>query len=182
MTKFYTQTGDDGYTSLLGEGRVEKYSLRMEAVGTIDEASASLGIARSQCLIDKTRKLLLTTQRDLHSMMAEVSARRENASRFRKIDADRVTWIEDQIDQISASVKIPNEFIVPGDSSSGAALALSRTIVRRSERRIAELTHLGKLENIHLLQYINRLSSLCFVLELMENQATGNQQITLAKD
>ena len=181
MSKFYTQTGDDGYTSLLGKGRVPKYSSRPEAVGEGDEATAALGIARAQCIAPETAALLLTVQRDLYHLMAEVSATPENAAQFRKIDATKVLWLEKQTDTISKLVKIPEEFIVPGDSPSGAYLALARAIVRRAERQIARLVHTGELENQELLRYLNRLSSLCFVLELLENQATGQNKPTLAK-
>ncbi|HWQ83710.1 MAG TPA: ATP:cob(I)alamin adenosyltransferase, partial [Anaerolineales bacterium] len=61
------------------------------------------------------------------------------------------------------------------------ALDLARTIVRRAERNVAQLVHLGELENHECLRYLNRLSSLCFVLELLENQASGTSLPTLAK-
>jgi cob(I)alamin adenosyltransferase len=181
MKRFYTKTGDDGYTSLLGEGRVPKYDSRPEAVGTIDEASAALGFARSICQSEQCGPLLLELQRDLYHVMAEVSATPENASRFRSIDAGRVSWLETQVDRISELVDMPHEFIVPGDSTAGAALAIARTSVRRAERRIARMIHSDELENHELLRYLNRLSSLCFVLELLENQVSGKSSPTLAK-
>ncbi len=73
------------------------------------------------------------------------------------------------------------EFIVPGDTPAGAALDLARAIVRRAERRVAGLYLDGELENPELLRYLNRLSSLCFVLELWENQQAGKTRATLAK-
>ncbi len=182
MTKFYTRGGDDGFTNLLGESRVAKYHPRPEAVGTIDEASAALGTARAFCQVEQSRELLLITQRDLYHMMSEVAATPENAGRFRVIDESRVDWLESQVDQISAQVEMPKEFIVPGDSPAGGLLSLARTIVRRAERKIAELVHMGELENAELLRYLNRLSSLCFVLELLENQAAGKSKPTLAKE
>lgn len=181
MTKFYTQTGDDGYTGLLGEGRVAKYDLRLEAVGTLDEANAAIGLARALSRHPMTGSLLLNIQKDLYQIMAECAATSEAAHHFRSIDAQRVTWLEEQADQISAQVSIPDEFIVPGDSVSGGALDLARTIVRRAERSIAELIHKNQLENKQVLRYVNRLSSLCFILALLENQAQGNTSPTLAK-
>jgi cob(I)alamin adenosyltransferase len=182
MSRFYTQTGDDGYTGLLGEGQTAKYDPRLEAVGTIDEASAALGIARAICQATHTAPLLLTVQRNLYNLMAEVAATPENAARFRVIEAKQVEWLEKQIDDLSELVILPKEFIVPGDSQAGAAMALARTIIRRAERRVAFLIHTNELENGELLRYLNRLSSLCFVLELLENQAAGNRHPTLAKD
>ncbi len=181
MPKFYTQAGDDGYTSLLGKGRVPKYAPRPEAVGVVDEATAALGLARAQCIASEAAPLLLRVQRDLYHLMAEVAATPENAAQFRQIDSSKVLWLEEQIDAIGELVKLPDEFIVPGDSPSGAALSLARAIVRRAERQIARLVHEGELENPDLLRYLNRLSSLCFVLELLENQAAGQDKPTLAK-
>jgi cob(I)alamin adenosyltransferase len=182
MTTFYTRKGDDGYTGLLSEGRVPKYHPIPETVGVLDEANASLGLARSTCKSERNQQLLLTIQRDLYAIMAEISASPNHAERFRKIDEDRVAWLEKQTDDISLEVEIPREFIVPGDSPAGAALALARTIVRRAERRIAELVHDSIVENKMLLHYLNRLSSLCFILELYENQLFGKGHLTLAKE
>lgn len=182
MSRFYTRTGDDGFTSLLGEGRVPKYHEQMEAVGSVDEATAALGIARALCQAGQTADLLLHAQRDLYKLMAEVSATPDNAPRFRWIDEGRVAWLEEQTDQISSRVYIPDGFIVPGDSPAGAYLDLARTMVRRAERQVAQLLHSGLIENPELLRYLNRLSSLCFALELLENQAYGKDSPTLAKE
>jgi len=182
MAHFYTRMGDDGYTGLLGEGRIPKYALRPEAIGTIDEASAALGIVRVMCQAAQTGPLLLCVQRDLYNLMTELAATPENIERFHKIDISRVTWLEAQTDAITELVNLPGEFIVPGDSPAGAAMDLARTIVRRAERRVAQLLHAGEIENPDLIRYLNRLSSLCFVLELLENQAIGKTYPTLAKE
>jgi cob(I)alamin adenosyltransferase len=181
MSHFYTRSGDDGYTGLLGKGRVPKYHLLTEAVGSVDEASAALGMLRSICRAQGTAILVLAIQRDLYGLMAELSATPENASRFHTIDTKKVAWLEEQTDALSQQVEIPKEFIVPGDSPSGAVAALARTVVRRAERRVAELLHQNLVENHELLRYLNRLSSLCFVLELLENKVTGQNNPTLAK-
>jgi len=182
MAKFYTQTGDDGYTGLLGEGRASKYDRRIETIGAIDEANAALGIARSICLAPSTASILLTAQKDLYYIMAEIAALPENASKFRKVTVERVDWLESQIDDIGKQILFPDGFIVPGDSKSGAVIDLARTIIRRAERHIAYLLHQKKLENRELLRYMNRLSSLCFVLELLEIQESGFSKPTLAKE
>lgn len=180
MTPFYTRNGDDGATGLLGEGRVPKYHPRMEALGAIDEANAALGVARAACRAHQTSRLLLEIQRDLYKIMTEVAATPENSARFLTIDAGRVSWLELQTDALDEIVSVPKEFILPGDSPAGAALALARTIVRRAERRITQLSDDGEVCNPELLRYLNRLSSLCFVLELLENQQAGRTP-TLAK-
>jgi cob(I)alamin adenosyltransferase len=163
MSSFYTRTGDEGYTGLLGEGRVPKYHLRTEALGTLDEANATLGMARATCKAAQIAPIIILVQRDLYKLMAEVAATPENAA------------------GISATVPMPREFILPGDSAGGAALDVARTIVRRAERRVAELLHQEEISNKELIRYLNRLSSLIFVLELLENQNEGHST-TLAKD
>jgi len=178
---FYTRSGDDGTTGLLGEGRVYKHHPRIEALGALDEASAALGLARASCLAQQTPPILRQVQKDLYKLMAEVAATPGNAETFRGIEAAHVDWLEAQTDAISQVVTLPRQFILPGDTPSGAALSLARTIVRRAERRISELFDLGELSNPELLRYLNRLSSLCFVLEILENQAAG-QSTSLAKE
>ncbi len=181
MTPFYTRTGDDGTTGLLGEGRVPKFHPRTEAVGTVDEATAALGLARALAQTQETAELLLKIQRDLYGLMAEIAATPQNAARFRAINSQSVAWLEAQTDRLASQVTMPSEFILPGDSAAGAALSLARTIIRRSERRVVQLVHHQEIENRELIRYLNRLSSLCFVLELWENQAAGVAGSTLAK-
>jgi cob(I)alamin adenosyltransferase len=181
MTPFYTRTGDDGFTGLLGEGRVPKYHPRTEAVGTLDEATAALGMARASCKAEETRTLLVSIQRDLYKVMAEVSATPETANQFRATGQEQVEWLETNTDAISELVEMPQGFILPGDSPAGAAMSLARTIVRRAERQIAQLLHSGEIDNQDLLRYLNRLSSLCFVLELLEDKTFGQTSPTLAK-
>ena len=182
MKKFYTRSGDDGYTGLLGEERVPKYHPLPDTCGTIDEATATLGLARSICRAPQTGPLILTVQRDLYHIMAEIAATPENAEKFRVINPARVAWLENQVETIGASVEFPADFILPGDSPASAALAMARTVVRRAERKVAKLLHHGEIQNANLLRYLNRLSSLCFILELLENQAAGLASPNLAKD
>lgn len=180
-TQLYTRTGDDGFTGLLGEGRVAKYTLQPEAYGTVDEASAAIGIARAAAQGELTRDLLLLTQRDLYRLMAELAATQQTAEQFRSIDEARVNWLEAQTDAVTAKVQLPREFVVPGDSLPGAYLDLARTIVRRAERIVVHLLHDGVIENMQLVRYLNRLSSLLFVLSLYENALAGVGRVTLAK-
>jgi len=177
----YTRRGDDGTTGLLGEDRVSKDNPRIEALGALDEASAALGLARASCLASQTPPILREVQRDLYKLMAEVAATPGNAEKFKGIDATRVTWLEEQADAIHGIVTMPKEFILPGDTPSGAALSMARAVVRRAERRVTELFTLEELGNAELLRYLNRLSSLCFVLELLENQTSG-RSTSLAKE
>lgn len=181
MTKFYSGKGDNGYTGRLGKGRLPKNHPLIEAIGTIDEASAALGMARAHSRNAATVELLIEIQRDLYYLMAELSATGENESRFRIIDVDRLGWLEEQFDLINSSLDVPKEFIVPGDSIMGAYFALARNIVRRAERRVMDLHQTENINNPNILPYLNRLSSLCFLLELRENQLAGSSGLTMAK-
>ncbi|MEW6650781.1 MAG: cob(I)yrinic acid a,c-diamide adenosyltransferase [Chloroflexota bacterium] len=181
--RFFTGKGDDGTTGLLGEGRVLKTDVRMEALGALDETSASLGLARSlsggQPVV---ARLVMRIQRELYLLMAEVAATADNTERFRSVGAENVTWLEEQADGLSDQIEMPHEFILPGDTPAAAAFSLARTVCRRAERRVVALRDAGGLTNPHILPYLNRLSSLCFILELYVIQSGGNVQLTLAKD
>jgi cob(I)alamin adenosyltransferase len=178
---FFTRRGDDGTTGLLGKGRVSKHDARIEAVGTIDEASAAIGLARAMVREERTGPLLLQAQRDLYRLMAEVAATPENARQFH-FEAERVAWLEQQIEALSQFVQMPGEFIIPGDTPGEAALSMARAIVRRAERRLVELFDRKKIHNPALQQYLNRLSSLLFTLELVENRAAGKETTRARKD
>lgn len=177
----YTRKGDDGTTGLLGEDRVSKNHPQIEALGVLDEASAALGLARASCQAHQTPPILREIQQDIYKLMTEIAATPENADKFGGIDASRVEWLEEQIEVVNNIVTMPKEFILPGDTQGGAALSLARTIVRRAERRVTELYSLKELGNKELQRYLNRLSSLCFVLELLENQRAG-RSTSLAKE
>jgi cob(I)alamin adenosyltransferase len=159
----------------------------MEALGAVDEAGAALGLSRAHARSAEAHGLILQIQRDLYGLMGELAATAENAGRFRVIDAQKVAWLETQTDVLTRLVEVPREFIVPGDTVQGAFLDLARTVIRRAERRVSDLFHRGDIENPELLRYLNRLSSLCFVLEIREhnvvNQGTGSEgaKISLAK-
>lgn len=180
-SRFYTGRGDDGSTGLLGKGRVSKADPRIETLGAIDETTAALGVARAVCRSVEAAQLLVSIQRDLYNLMAEVAATEENVEKFRSIRAEHVAWLERHTDQISQMVELPREFIVPGDTPAGAALDVARTVVRRAERRLVRLSEQQLLSNPAILQYMNRLSSFCYVLELLENQLAGNTDLTQAK-
>jgi cob(I)alamin adenosyltransferase len=140
-----------------------------------------LGLARTQTRDPRCERILLETQRDLYKLMAEVAATPDQAEKFHFIDAARVDWLEAQIESLAATVTMPHEFIIPGDTLAGAALSLARAVIRRAERRVVELTEADEISNPELGRYLNRLSSLCFVLELVENAAAG-KDTTLAKN
>lgn len=178
--KHYTRTGDDGYTSLLGAGRVPKYAPQPEAFGTLDELNSALGLARATARAERSRELILALQRRLYHLMAELAATPETADRFGKTTSDDVAELERQTDELAAAIQLPQEFIIPGDTLPGAALDLARTIARRAERLVARMLHQGELGNAEILRYLNRLSSLLFVLARHEDTVAGISQVTLA--
>jgi cob(I)alamin adenosyltransferase len=182
MPEFYTRKGDEGETGILGKGRVPKYDVRLEALGTVDELNSALGMARSAARDVETAGMLLHVQRDLYALMAELAASGETGERFQMINSLHVQWLEDQVDILSARTSMPSGFIVPGDSPSGAILDLARTTARRAERRVLEMLNRKGIKNIEVQQYLNRLSSLLFVMELGEVRFAGQEKPTMAKD
>lgn len=180
MASFFTGGGDQGDTGFLGEGRISKSSLRIETVGTVDEVTAALGFARSIAVSEKTRTILLAIQKQLYGLMTELSASLENAKTFTRITDEAIYWLEQHIMELEAMVELPHEFILPGETPASGALSLARTIVRRAERRIVALLNAGEIENKFLVTYINRLSSLIFVLEVYES-SLGDGSVRLAK-
>lgn len=180
MAKIFTRTGDNGQTGLIGKERVSKTHPRIETLGSLDEASSALGFARSIIEEPAVKKVILQVQRDLYNIMAEIATTPENTQHTQVLKEDRMLWLESHMEEFSKGTQIPREFILPGETPPEAALSLARTIVRRAERRLTELLELGFIENNLLLQYLNRLSSFCFLLEVYVSQSTGNA-LTLAK-
>ncbi len=174
MPSLYTRRGDDGGTGWLGKGRLPKHHPRIEALGAVDEANAALGLARALATQEQTAALIREVQQDLYHLMSELAASPETVERFRTLTAERLKWLEAQTDALTDRLTLPSEFILPGDTVAGAALDLARAAVRRAERRVAALLATNEIQNPLLLQYLNRLSSLCFALELLEIQANAS--------
>lgn len=180
--EFYTRRGDEGYTGVIGDQNVLKSDSRIEALGAIDEANAALGMARSLSKSGEVKQVLLKIQRELYSIMAEVAVSLEHGGKFAAVSGEMVGWLELQVDCYSETVEIPKAFMIPGDSVSSAAFDQARTIVRRAERRVVELHESGMVKNKEILKYLNRLSSLCYVLELNDLKENGTHILTLAKE
>ena len=182
-SEFYTGCGDDGYTGLLGSERVPKDDPRPEAYGTVDEAQAVLGLARAAGCTQATADVLLAVQRDLYHLMAELAAAGDADSPFQGVvAASHVEQLETWIARFEEDLAMPRQFVIPGDSEPGAALHLARTVVRRAERLAVRLATGGPLENQQVIRYLNRLSSLLFVLAVSEDQAATGPGLTLARE
>jgi cob(I)alamin adenosyltransferase len=173
MPSFYTRKGDEGQTGLLGKNRVYKDDVIIETLGSIDELTSVLGMARSTSQLSLVQELIIHIQRDLFHLLSEVAAAPEQLERFNYIRAEHVEWFESEITRLEEKVVIPPYFILPGDSKAGAAIDLARTVTRRAERNLVRLVHSGVLTNPNIQKYLNRLSSFLFVLELYEIDQSG---------
>ena len=173
MPSFYTRRGDAGQTGLLGKSRVFKDDPVIEVLGSIDELSSVLGMARSASHSDEIQAIVIHIQRDLFHLLGEVAAAPDHIERFNYLQAEHVAWLETRVAEFEQKVKVPSYFILPGDSAAGGALDLARTVTRRAERNMVKLARSGVISNPYLLQFLNRLSSLLFVMELYEIDLSG---------
>lgn len=166
-------SGDDGTTGLLGGGRTAKDDLRLEAYGTVDEASSAIGLARVLAGDDRVRSICVSMQRGLYKLGAELATDPNRRGRFATMEAADVAALDQALDEIEAEVTMPSGFVLPGAAASSAALDLARTIVRRAERRCVTLRREGGLANAEVGRYLNRLSLLLFVLGRYEEERMG---------
>ncbi|MBI9046124.1 MAG: cob(I)yrinic acid a,c-diamide adenosyltransferase [Anaerolineaceae bacterium] len=169
--KYYSGSGDAGQTSLLGGKRVSKGDYLIEVLGTFDEANASLAICRSVCENADVISCIYQIQKDLSGLMGELAAFETGDGNFIYINQNHLNWLEAKIESFSNRLPPFKSLIIPGDSYSGALINASRAAVRRAERRLVTFFELMEYENYDLLQYVNRLSSLCFVLVLFNDHA-----------
>lgn len=162
MMKVYTKTGDEGKTSLLSKERVFKDHIRVDAYGTVDEANAAMGLAKS--LITKTwaRDIIQKVQVELISLNADLATEHITTENYRITPAN-VAELETVIDSLEQQ-RIPQPyFVTPGTCSASAALDLARTMVRRAERLVVKLKRTEDV-TVPVSLYLNRLSDLLFVL------------------
>ncbi|MBA2278769.1 MAG: cob(I)yrinic acid a,c-diamide adenosyltransferase [Chloroflexia bacterium] len=170
--RIYTAKGDQGQTDLLGD-RVGKDDPRIELLGALDETTSAIGLGRAQAVATGAGDTLLVAQRDLYQIMAELAFTDELRPDAYRLPEERVTWLEDEIARLTERVRLPPEFVVPGDTVGGAALDVARTVARRAERVAVVLTNAGQVRNPQVLRYLNRLSSLLFILARAEDAHIG---------
>jgi cob(I)alamin adenosyltransferase len=172
--RIYTRKGDTGTTGLLfGGDRISKADLRTDAYGTTDEAVSALGLARAAIgsQTDRTEvrlaDLIIRLQRELFVVGAELATHTDRRKRLTdgvsRVTAEMVTALESEIDSLEELVEQPKEFVIPGETLTGAALDLARTTVRRAERRAVALAAEGELPDSQVVPYLNRLADLLFV-------------------
>jgi cob(I)alamin adenosyltransferase len=161
LNKIYTRTGDGGSAGLVDGSRVSKASLRMAAIGEIDEANAAVGVAIAALGGGEVGYRLLQVQNELFDLGADAATPGEVEGALRMIPG-QVARLEAEIDEMNAALEPLTSFILPGGSPAVAALHLARTVVRRAERAAVALNESEPL-NPHLLAYLNRLSDHLFV-------------------
>ena len=161
LNKIYTRTGDKGSAGLVDGSRVSKSSLRMAAIGEVDEANAAIGLAVAALEAGPVADQLLEIQNDLLDLGADIATPGAIEGALR-IVGSQVERLERDIDVMNAGLAPLESFILPGGSSSVAALHLARAIVRRAERAAVAL-HESETLNPQLLAYLHRLSDHLFV-------------------
>lgn len=168
LNKIYTRTGDDGTTGLATGERVEKWNLRVESYGAVDETNSAIGVARLHADGDPDLAAMLgRIQNDLFDLGADLATpEREKPlgwTPLRIVEA-QVTRLETEIDQMNAAIPPLNSFILPGGSALSAYLHVARTVSRRAERLVAQLAATpGEIVSAPALAYANRLSDFLFV-------------------
>lgn len=171
--KIYTKTGDTGQTSLFAAGRVDKDHLRLHAYGTVDELNSILGLARALGLDNEIDTLVGRIQMELFHVGADLATPMDaQAAWLVRVDEAMVTALENDIDQLDATLDPLKNFIVPGGTTGASALHQARTVCRRAERWVVSLQ---KEEPIgpYVLRYLNRLSDWLFVVARAANAKAG---------
>jgi len=174
INRVITRGGDRGETSLGDGERVPKEALRIEAIGTIDEANAVIGLLRLHTIADaEADAMLARIQNDLFDAGADLSVPGEGGDRLRLTDAPTAR-LEAEATSMNATLPALTSFVLPGGTPVAAHAHLARTVVRRAERRVVALAR-AETVNPELIRYLNRLSDHLFVLgRRLNTGATGD--------
>lgn len=174
LNKIYTRTGDDGTTGLVTGPRRLKHDLRVEAYGTVDETNSLIGVARLHTAsIDPVDSMLFRIQNDLFDLGADL-ATPDTGEKVEweplRIVQSQVDRLEQEIDELNAGIAPLTSFVLPGGSAAAAHLHVARTVSRRAERLMVELSQIeGEAVGTAALKYINRLSDFLFVASRFVN-------------
>ena len=171
LDKIYTRGGDSGLTSLGDGKRIKKSSLRVRAYGEIDEINSILGIVICYC--NKfLKKIILKIQNDLFDIGADlcIPSLKDRTIILKK---HKVLFLENELDKMNEKLKKLDSFILPGGTKASSFLHYARTVTRRCERTIVELSSREKI-NEDIIKYINRLSDFLFVAARIENIKDGD--------
>lgn len=175
LSKIVTRTGDGGQTGLGDGSRIGKDSLRIRALGEVDELNSMLGVLLAEDMPAILRNALESIQHDLFDLGGELCIPGVNV-----MTGEQVARIESMVEQHNGELPMLKEFILPGGSRAAALAHLARTVCRRSERAVVEL---GTHEPVgdHVRQYLNRLSDLLFVFGRTLNRAAGRGDVLWIK-
>ena len=160
--KIYTKTGDEGKTSLFDNSRVLKSNIRIMSYGAVDELNSSLGIALSLELIPEIKDILIKIQNDLFVVGSDLANPNMSDKKIRTTP-EMITFLEQKIDLLEPQLEPLTSFILPGGTLLASIIHMSRTISRRAETHVVELSKTQKI-NKEAVIYLNRLSDLMFVL------------------
>ena len=171
LTQIATRTGDDGTTGLGNNTRVSKDSLRVHAMGEVDELNSHLGVLLCETLPGDVRELVVDIQHQLFNLGGELSI-----PGFELLKDDAVAQLDDALATHNAKLPKLEEFILPAGSRAAAQSHVCRTVARRAERAVVAL---GKAEALRDAprQYLNRLSDLMFVLARVLNRMDGGDDV-----
>lgn len=178
LNKIYTKTGDKGTTMLTSGDIVDKFNVRIEAYGGVDELNAQIGMAYIMAKDSpQVAALLQSIQHDLFDLGADLSTpmvQDEKPQQALRIIASQVTSLELQIDQFNQNLAPLKSFVLPNGTQLAVQLHICRTVARRAERVVAQLmAQQAEATNAESLKYLNRLSDLLFVLSRYDNEACG---------
>lgn len=167
LNRIYTRTGDKGTTALAAGGRRPKHDLRIEAFGTVDETNACIGLVRLHTQGQSIDAMLSRIQNDLFDLgadLATVETGKPLPYEPLRITQGQVDRLEREIDELNADLAPLRSFVLPGGTPAAAALHLARTVCRRAERNVVELTHKpDEKVSPEAVKYLNRLSDFLFV-------------------
>ena len=173
--KIYTKTGDGGNTGLQGNFRIAKSHPRIISYGTVDEANAALGIVLTNSLEEDIIEILTKIQNDLFLVGADLS--NPNLSDVKnRVTLDMVKKLEQHIDKFELELPPLTNFILPGGDIAAAQLHYVRTVVRRAETQVVQLSEKDEI-NSNCIKYLNRLSDLFFVMGRLINKRNDKEDI-----
>lgn len=172
LSRIVTRTGDDGTTGLADGRRVPKHHLRIEALGEVDELNSQLGLLLTEPLPDELRTLLTTIQNELFDLGGEIAL-----PEHPQVGEAHVRCLDEAIARFNADLPPLKEFILPGGTRPAALAHVCRAVCRRAERRLVALNEQEALSS-RLVQYLNRLSDLFFVLARQLNKSGGQGEPT----
>ncbi len=171
--KIYTKTGDGGTTSLFGGKKVSKSSPRIGAYGTVDELNSALGALRSLGVEARLDAFLERVQADLFRVGAELAAGgAAPPGGLTPVGPGDAALIEREIDRLEADLSPLRNFILPGGTQAASAAHMARSVCRRAERNVVELSEKETVRG-EVIVYLNRLSDALFVAARWINAAAG---------